>query len=82
METSGEPLDAHSDRAEGPTFEQFLLVARKVEELEERLRALAVLDVDALRTNVNANTASIGRMKSPRNWLRAGWRRASTRFRG
>jgi hypothetical protein len=58
-----------------PTAEQFLLLAQKVEELEDRVRSLAVNDIDRLRATVQANQASIRNLKSPRYWIRGFWRR-------
>jgi len=60
---------------DAPNMEQFLILAQKVEELESRVRSLAVNDVDRVSTMAEANEAAIDRLKSPRYWVAGVWRR-------
>jgi len=81
-ETNSSPTGAGEEGkgADLAPWEQLLLLAQKVEELEDRVRSLAVNDVDRLRTMVLSNQASITKLKSPRHWIRALLRRIRTRF--
>jgi len=69
-----------TEGSDAPTLDQFLILSRKVEELEDRVRSLAVNDVDPLRSRVAAQQETITKMKSPRSWARALWRRARRAF--
>jgi hypothetical protein len=76
-ERNAESSHAHLpvEGADAPSLDQFLILAQKVEELEDRVRSLAVNDLEPLKATVMKNQESIRKMKSPRQWFRAGWRR-------
>lgn len=58
-----------------PSLEQFLILAEKVEELEDRIRSMAESDIASLSERIDAQQTAIRNLKSPGYWLGGAWRK-------